>query len=113
MTDLLTAYAHGRGRQPESLILKLCRDYLRAAGWYTLRMQQGLGCEKGLSDLVCIRKGRVVFCEIKTPTGRLSDWQQAFEQAIANAGGEYHVLRSFEDAVRMSGESLTDYRRET
>lgn len=100
------AVAHGKHQQPETLILRQCSDYLRAAGWYVMRIQQGLGAHKGVSDLICIRKGRVVFAEVKTKTGRLSDWQQAFAQVIATEGGEYHVLRSLEDAIAMSGETL-------
>jgi len=112
VTDLLSAYAHGKHIQPETLIRRQVAGYLRAAGWYVIRIQQGPLCEKGICDLIVVRKGRVCFPEIKTPTGRLSDWQRAFGQSILNAGGEYHILRSFEDAVRMSGESLEDYRRE-
>jgi len=96
--------AHGKHQQPETQILRQCRDYLRAAGWTVIRMQQGPLSHKGLSDLICVRKGRVVFCEVKTATGRLSDWQQAFRQVIVNEGGEYVVLRCLEDAIAMSGE---------
>jgi len=92
--------------QPETAILRAVAGYLRAAGWYVIRIQQGMGCHKGMSDLVCIRKGRVVFAEVKTPKGRLSDWQQGFRQVIANEGGEYVVLRSVEDAIAMSGETV-------
>jgi hypothetical protein len=98
--------AHGKHQQPETAILRVCAGYLRAAGWYVIRVQQGIGCHKGISDLICVRKGRVVFAEVKTAKGRLSDWQDAFRQTIANEGGEYVVLRCFEDAVKMSGETL-------
>jgi len=91
-------------RQPETAILRAVCGYLRVTGWYVIRIQQGIGCHKGMSDLVCVRRGRVVFAEVKTATGRLSDWQQGFRQAIADTGGEYVVLRSLDDAIAMSGE---------
>ena len=108
MTALSTAevakqLAHGKHQQPETAILRVCAGYLRAAGWYVMRVQQGIGCHKGISDLICVRKGRVVFAEVKTATGRLSDWQEAFGLTITNDGGEYVVLRCYEDAVKMSG----------
>lgn len=103
--DAARAYARGSGRQPESLILRACADYLRAAGWYVIRIQQGLGAHKGISDLICIRGGRVVFAECKTPRGRLSDWQEGFRRAVTTAGGEYVVLRSVEDAIALSEEA--------
>ena len=99
-----SAYAHGKHTQPESLILRQCSDYLRAAGWYVIRQQQGPLSHKGMSDLICIRAGRVVFAEVKTATGRLSDWQDAFRQVITTEGGEYVVLRCLEDAIAVSGE---------
>jgi hypothetical protein len=98
--------AKGAHRQPETAILRVCAGYLRAAGWFVIRIQQGLGAHKGISDLICVRKGRVVFAEVKTAKGRLSDWQDGFRQTIANEGGEYVVLRCLEDAIAMSGEKL-------
>ena len=84
-------------KQPESLILRQVGDYLRARGWYVIRIVQGIGCHKGISDIIAVHRGRVLFVEVKTPTGRLSDWQQAFGQTILNEGGEYIVARGYED----------------
>ena len=78
-----------QGTQPESAVLNQCRDYLRARGWYVIRLQQGMGCHKGLSDLIAIRAGRVCFIECKTAKGRQSPNQLIFEAAIALSGGEY------------------------
>ena len=98
--------AKGAHQQPETAILRVCAGYLRAAGWFVIRVQQGLGAHKGVSDLICVRRGRVVFAEVKTAKGRLSDWQDAFRLTITNEGGEYVVLRCLEDAVDMNGGPL-------
>ncbi len=98
------AYAKGKGKQPESLILAAVRDYLRQFGWLVVRLQQGMGAHKGVADLYALRNGRSVWCEIKTPTGRQSAHQREFERQIKAHGGEYHVLRCVEDAIAMSGE---------
>ena len=66
-----------------------------------IRIQQGMGAHKGLSDLIAVKGGRVVFAEIKTPRGRLSEYQREFERELAAHGGEYAVLRSVEDAMRL------------
>ena len=97
MTTPRETVAKSRGRQPESAILQQVRDWLRWRGWYVIRTQQGLGCHKGLSDLVCIRDGRVVWVEVKTATGRLSVHQEGFRGAIETHGGEYVVARCVED----------------
>lgn len=108
MTERKTA-AEGRellaktaGRQPESLVLEQVREYLRLTGWYVIRVQQGLGAHRGLSDLICVKDGRTVFVECKTATGKLSEHQQAFREAIKAGGGEYCVARSIADAAGMA-----------
>jgi len=98
------ALAHGAGKQPESLVLKSVRAYLRQFGWYVVRIQQGMGCHKGVADLVATREGRTVWVEVKTPTGRQSDAQREFEREIKAHGGEYVVVRCVEDAAAMSGD---------
>jgi hypothetical protein len=98
--------AKASGKQPETMILRAVRDYLRIHRWYVVRIQQGMGCHKGVSDLVAVRDGRTVWIEVKTPTGRQSEAQRVFEHEIDGHGGEYHVVRSVEDAAAISGEEL-------
>lgn len=97
--EVFRALAHGKHQQPETLILRQVSDYLRAAGWYVIRMQQGLGAHKGLSDLVAMKDGRTIWIEVKTPRGRLSDWQEAFGLNVQRAGGEYVVARGLDDVT--------------
>lgn len=52
-------------------------------------------------DMVGQPLGQFLAGEIKTPTGRVSDKQKAFLQAISNQGGRAGVWRSTEDALRM------------
>lgn len=90
-----------RGEPTEKEIQNDIRRYLQLRGWYVIRIQQGMGAHKGLSDLIAVKGGRVVFAEIKTPRGRLSEYQREFEREVAAHGGEYAVLRSVEDAMRL------------
>ena len=85
--------------QPESLILRAVRGHLERGGWYVVRIQQGLGCVKGIADLVAMKDGRTCWIEIKTPSGRQSDYQVAFERAIVAHGGQYRVVRSVDDVA--------------
>ena len=93
-------------KQPESLILRQVRDYLRLCGWLVIRIQQGIGCHKGISDLVLIREGRTVWAEVKTERGHLSAFQEAFSKEVEAHGGEYVVIRSLKDAIAMSGDPV-------
>lgn len=76
----------------ESEILATCRELLRLRGWFCIRHQQGLGSHRGLSDLTAIKAGRVLWIEIKTPRGRLSQYQERFRADIMAAGGTYLTI---------------------
>ena len=78
-------------------ILRACRDYLRLTGWFVIRNHQGLGAHRGLSDLTCIKDGRVLWVETKTPQGRLSQYQQGFKRDIESRGGTYLVITDVDD----------------
>lgn len=85
-------------QNPETVIQNSVRDYLRYRGWYVIRNQQGLGSHLGMSDLTAVKSGVVVFIEVKTDKGRLSDHQKKFQQDIAIHGGCYEVVTCIEDA---------------
>lgn len=53
----------------------------------------------GGSDLVGVHRGRAVYVEIKTPTGRQSVEQKRFQQCVERHGGIYIILRSVDDAL--------------
>ncbi len=57
------------------------------------------GVLPGVSDLVLVLPGRVVFVEIKTPAGRLSPAQKAFREAVQGLGHPYVVWRSLDDCI--------------
>ena len=54
----------------------------------------------GAPDILGVRAGRAFGIEIKTPTGRQSAAQVAFQRAYERAGGLYIIARSVDDAVR-------------
>ncbi len=87
------------GNPTENEIQSSIRQILEWRGWYVMRIQQGLGCQKGISDLIAVKNGRTVFLEIKKPTGKQSKDQLEFEADVKAHGGEYVVLRSVDEAV--------------
>jgi hypothetical protein len=67
----------------------------------------------GFPDLVTWRDdseggGTYRLIEVKTPTGRLTDWEKAF---IANCPGAVYVVRSVDDALRAHGMERNDDRK--
>ena len=88
----------------EGEILKQVRDYLRWRGWKVYRIQQGLGCHRGMSDLICVKDGKVLFLEIKTPKGKLSPHQEKFRDEIQDAGNIYLWVSSLEQIRQFMGD---------
>jgi len=86
-------------KQPETAIRKAVRDYLKVKGWFVLTILQGIGAHRGISDLIAVKNGVVAWIEIKTPTGRLSDYQEKFKFEMEAHGGIYVVMRSLDDAI--------------
>ncbi len=76
------------------------RDYLRIRGWFCFHVLQGLGAYRGISDLIAVKDGRVIFVELKTATGRQSAYQETFQADLEAAGGEYVLCRGVEDLQR-------------
>ncbi len=56
----------------------------------------------GLSDLTLYAdKGKTIFIEVKTSTGRQSEQQKRFQQAVENLGYEYIIIRDLEEAEKL------------
>lgn len=83
----------------ETDIRRQVRDYLRIRGWFVFHILQGLGCYLGVTDLIAVRDGRTVFIELKTKTGKQSDYQKQFQADLEAAGGEYILCRGIDDLM--------------
>lgn len=64
----------------------------------------------GQCDIVCINKyGNVSFLELKNgKAGKQSDNQKYFEQEIKCRGGNYVLIRSFDDCIKFVNEDLCE-----
>ena len=83
------------------------KEYLDLMRWFSFPLVAGLGSYPGLPDRIAIKGGRILFLEIKRPSGRLSEEQKLFQANMGNVRGEYYVVRSLEDlieAIRKGGE---------
>jgi hypothetical protein len=88
----------------EKDIQRVCRDYLLVKGWFVFHLLQGLGCYPGLTDMVAIKDGRVLFIEYKRPgRSKQSGKQEIFQADIERAGGEYYLIRSLEEVIKILG----------
>lgn len=82
----------------ETDIRRQVRDYLRIRGWFVFHiLQGGVGVYRGITDLIAVKDGRVLFIELKTKTGRQSDHQRKFQADLEHAGGEYVLCRGVDE----------------
>ena len=79
-------------------------SYLAACGYIVHRMQSGKVkvkggwmqlCPEGTPDLMAVgKKGRIIWIEVKTTTGSLSDKQKEHIAELIFRGQEVHIIRS-------------------
>lgn len=55
----------------------------------------------GIPDIILIKDGQFIGLEVKTPQGRKSKAQEAFEKGSTEAGAQYHIVRSIEDVQKI------------
>lgn len=60
-------------------------------------VSRAMGEYKGASDLIVIHCGKLLFIEVKTPTGVQSKDQKIFETHVRQCGYDYFLVRSVED----------------
>lgn len=85
--------------QTEKEITKAIRGCLKTLGVFHWKEFQGLGCIRGMPDILGIWKGRMLGIEVKTETGRVSDDQRKFIDRINSEGGIAFVARSVDDVI--------------
>lgn len=86
---------------PESQIQRDIKEFLQWQGWYVYKNHQSLGSHRGLFDLTAIKNGRVVWIEVKTEKGKLSEQQERFKADIEARGGECCVARGIDDVKHL------------
>ena len=89
-------------RTPEGSVLQAVKQYLQLKGYYVIRILQGLGCHKGISDIISIKDGKVLFIEVKTINSnrsKQSPYQAEFQREIEAHGGTYMLVRSVEELI--------------
>jgi hypothetical protein len=68
-----------------------------SANWIKGALNASMGVVPGVSDLEWALPGRVIFIEMKTPTGTQSDAQKDFMRKVMERGHQYIILRSLEE----------------
>jgi hypothetical protein len=59
--------------------------------------KKATGLMSGVSDLICINNGEVLFIECKDLKGKQSDKQKDFQNIVELQGFKYHLVRSLDE----------------
>lgn len=87
---------------PRDAIVHHCANEITEAGPRGARRQAmlvGMGVHAGFADLIVISGGRVLFLEVKSPTGRLRKSQEIFRDMVAAQGFGWALVRSVDEAL--------------
>jgi len=72
---------------------------LSSLGIWHFPILQGLGAFKGISDIMGSYKGKWFVIEVKSPTGRTSDYQDIFLNHVRSEGHIAIVAKSLDDVI--------------
>jgi Holliday junction resolvase len=90
---------------PESKIKKDIRDTLRKLGWHYRSIASTQYTRAGLPDAYAIKKGVVLFLELKSEKGKQTDAQANEMFNIVFSSGHYILVRSFQDIIDYCGKN--------
>lgn len=62
------------------------------------------GVLAGVSDLIIIKKNRIIFIELKYGKNKQQESQKLFETIIKANGFEYYVIYNLEELIKVIGE---------
>ena len=65
------------------------------------RKYKAMGLRSGVSDLIVLLPNRIIFLEVKTPTGTQSPNQKKFHKKVIELGFEYFLVRSVDDVAKI------------
>ncbi len=89
--------------QTEKEITASIRTLLKAFGIFHWKVWQGLGSQKGVSDIIGIHKGKFFAIEVKTVKGKLNLDQKHFLDLVKLNAGIALVARSVDDVFEGLG----------
>ena len=89
--------SYSKPKLSETDIKRQVIDYLNIHHIFNYGLLQGIGSYRGLPDRVIHLNGEVIYLEIKLPTGKMSEWQLAFQEQCKVDGIGYYTIHSLED----------------
>lgn len=63
--------------------------------------KKSIGLLSGVSDLIVVLNGKIIFVEVKTETGTQSEKQKEFQKDVENLKFNYYIIRSKDEFINL------------
>jgi hypothetical protein len=80
-------------KQTEAQFLAEVRTFAKSRGWATYHTYRSEHSGAGFPDLVMVKRPRVIFAELKSDRGRVTDAQRAWIEELRACGQEAYIVR--------------------
>ena len=96
-----------QAKRTESAVQRAIVQALSYAGWLVMHIpnqstwgrQRWSGLMPGAPDLLAVKHGRVVFLEVKTEKGKVSEKQSEVHDLLRLHGMEVRIVRGLDDII--------------
>lgn len=82
---------------PQCVIFSVPNEAIQKMAWKQISTFKAMGLKSGVSDVIVLSEGKVLFVEFKTEKGIQTAKQRNFQQAVEALGFDYHICRSVEE----------------
>lgn len=83
--------------KPKCVIFSVPNEAIQKMAWKQISSFKAMGLKAGVSDVIVLLEGKVLFIEFKAAKGVQKPKQRDFQQAVEALGFDYHICRSLED----------------
>src|SRR5690554_5474431 len=81
---------------PQCQIFSVPNEAIQKMAWKQISSFKAMGLKSGVSDVIVLIPGKVLFIEFKTEKGTQTPKQRDFQQAVETLGFDYHICRSLD-----------------
>lgn len=82
---------------PQCAIFSVPNEAIQKMAWKQINTFKAMGLKAGVSDVIVLLPGKVLFVEFKAEKGAQTAKQRDFQQVVEALGFEYHICRSLEE----------------
>lgn len=82
---------------PKCVVFSVPNEAIQKMAWKQINTFKAMGLKSGVSDVIVLMEGKVLFIEFKTEKGVQTPKQRDFQQGVEKLGFDYHICRSLEE----------------